>query len=315
MGLLVGGVALLGIVLWRSADVVVPAPSVAGSAASTADSSLPPLPSGGAAETTASSTAAPAVARAEATPTVAAMTAVGQALLLQAATDRTFNLVVAEVLAVGAIERADVADGPLEHQTIRLHVLDDCGDGVGAVRRYARLEVPLCPATSERLYGCSTPFGDLAIGQVRTFVLARGRPDFGALSVLCEPRTRWLVLAGPVVERPFDPVLAALPSQLVPYLGRPLCNVFRARVVQARAGAAPSVGKRQLGNELALLEVQVTEVAQQGGRLPVRGKLRLVQVPFAPAPDPAALPVGDEFWFATDETAIWHVLRAFAPVR
>ena len=226
--------------------------------------------------------------------------------------DRAFTVVTAEVLRVGTIQRGLVGEGELEHQDVRLQVLVPPRDG--ALRRYAIVDAPLCPATSQQLHGISTPFGALAPGQVRTFVLGRGRPDFGALAKLLAHRARWLVLAGPEVTPPADPVLAAVPTELRGWLARSEALVFRARVVQAEAGEVGG-GQRSLARQFDHLTVEVLQSVMPGSPLRPGTRVRLVQEPFLASIAVANLRVGDECWFVSEDAGLFHLLRAFVPPR
>lgn len=234
-----------------------------------------------------------------------------QALLARAPNDPSLTLVTAEVLAVDAISRKARIEGAAEHQDVTLRLLTGSGDA--ALRRYATVVTPLCPAVSQQQFGCSTPFGSLAPGQVHTFVLGRGRPDLGTLSKWLAPRAHWLVLAGPEVARPDDPVLAKVPPELHAWLGRPSCNVFRARVGEVREGHRDERDGRASAREFDHLAVDVLEVVQQAGQLPLRGRVRLAPEPFVGKLNLSSLLVGREYWFAADEAGLFQVLRAFAP--
>lgn len=238
-------------------------------------------------------------------------TAPAQALLARAPDDPSLTLVTAEVLAVDAISRSARIEGAAEHQDVTLRLLTGSGDE--ALRRYATVVAPLCPAVSQQQFGCSTPFGSLAPGQVRTFVLGRGRPDLGTLPKWLAPRARWLVLAGPEVARPDDPVLAKVPPELRGWLGRPSCNVFRARVGEVREGHRNERDGRASAQEFDHLAVDVLEVVQQAGQVPLRGRVRLAPEPFVGKLNLSSLLVGREYWFAADDAALFQVLRAFAP--
>jgi hypothetical protein len=249
----------------------------------------------------------PAPREAVAPPAVVA-TPAGDALLARAATDRELTLVTAEVLRVGAIARAETPDGPLEHQLVQLRVLADTPDA--ALRRWRVLDAPLCPSLSERLHGCHTPFDALAPGQVRAFVLAPGRPDLamlGVLSAIAGRRERWLVLAGPEVERPDDPVLARVPAALQVHLGQPLINVFRGRVVTVVPARVPRRGGLEAAH---YADVDVLDAAHLSVRGPLPKRVRVAPPPFTGAVDLASLEPGAEYWLATDDSGLWQTLRA-----
>ncbi len=291
------------------------------------DTAAPSASAGRAAGDAAAATASLARELAEAAPPPDADAAA--ALLDRAATDRSLTLLTAEVLAVGPVLRAS-ADGLL-HQQLKLRVRSDVRDGI--VWRYQVLDAPLCPATSEALHGCRTEFGVVQPGQVRVFVLGRGRPDLGALSGLLEAVGRWVVLAGPEVSPPPDPVLAAVPAELASWLGRPRCNVFRGRIVEVRtgvAGHAPDAAdgrqaaanansaatpRRGLRDQFGHVVVEVLESARLAGPVPLPRRVRMLQQPFVSGDDLQHFTVGGEHWFATDDAALWQVLRASAPAR
>ncbi len=257
----------------------------------------------------AESLATEATARAEVGPAPFVATPEAEALLVRAATDRSLALVTAEVLAVGRVETASVVDG-LQYQSLDVRVLATAANGP---RLYATLRCPLCPSVSTTQFGTSTPFGAVQVGQVRMFVLGRGRPDLGAFGAILADRAYWIVLAGPIVDRPDDALLADVPPEFLPHLGRPLVNVFRGRV-RALQLRDENLGKGRL-RATDRIDVDVVTTAHLGGRLPLSKTVRIAQAPFAPGLDLTSLRVGQEFWFVTDEATLWQVLRAFAPVR
>lgn len=240
------------------------------------------------------------------------MSAAATALLAAAPGDRKLYSVTAEVRSLGPVETVPTAADRLMHQEVRLRLL--AGEFGSDLRRYATVSAPLCPATSEARFGCSTPFGVLAVGQVRTFVLARGRPDFGALGTLLGELAFWIVLAGPEVARPDDPILAAVPEALAAHLGVPRTSVFRGRVREFRRRPAGVATAQPLASP-DLLVVDVTLVAAQGAVQPLRDRVRIGQAPFTPGIDLEGITVGGEYWFATDDATWWQVVLAWAPAR
>lgn len=234
------------------------------------------------------------------------------ALFAAAEGDRRLAVATCEVLAVGPIEAKDFLGGALLHQEVQLRVL--AGEDLDHIRRYAVLHCPVCPASSEAQFGCSTPLGTLAVGQVRTFLLARGRPDLAGLSGLFADRARWVVLVGPEAARPDDPVLAAVPPQLHSYLGRARTNVFRGRVGELRQRPVAAEAAKLWG-ETSMLVVEVRQVAYLGGLAVLRDSVRIGQAPFTAGLDLSGIVVGGEYWFATDDATWWQVLLAFAPAR
>ncbi|MFY9344433.1 MAG: hypothetical protein WAT39_18210 [Planctomycetota bacterium] len=306
---LAGAAVVVGVRAWTD----LPAPPAIGTApqlASTAQPVAAPERAGGvpAAPDSLPPESAPAP-RAEVVPVPFTLSQAGEALLARAKTDRSLTLVTAEVLQVDAIAVSSPAAGGLRHQDLHLRIL---ATDRAVPRRWATVKAPLCPASAEAKYGCSTALGSVQAGEVRTFVFARGRPDLGALGALLADRVFWIALAGPLVPRPHDPVLSALPPELLPWLGRPLTNVFRARV---RAVLRRAERPRNPLQDADRVDVDVLEIAQQGGRLPLGRDVRISQAPFVPGLDLAALAVGREYWLATEDAAFWQVLHAFAPVR
>jgi hypothetical protein len=308
LGLLVAGIAGAIVLLrWRGAAPALapdtPHPAVAAAVAPAVGGSDPApavTPVASAAEAT-----APAAARAPAPAATMAWTPAARAVLDKARWDSTLTLVTAEVTAVGTIARAPfVAAGP-EYQSVRLFVLQPSADG--SVPAYAMLDVPLCPTESERQFDCATPFHLLQPGEVRTFVLARGRPNLGGLGKLAGKHARWLVLAGPEVSRPADPVLARVPAALWSHLGRHGAAVFAARVHELHSGDA-SGGLR---SAFPRLTVDVLDVARHDGPAP-RGLVRFVQEPFVGGVLLDGLAVGRVYWFAADGAGPLLVLRAWA---
>jgi hypothetical protein len=147
------------------------------------------------------------------------------ALLARAASDPDLALVTAEVRAVGPI-------APKGSQDFDLFVL---ATGAATPRRYALVRARWLPKHARSRFGITTEPGSVVVGEVRTFVLAKGRPDLGPFGTYAGMRGAfWLTLVGPVVPRPEDPVLARVPAELMLELGRPGTNVFRGRVVGSR---------------------------------------------------------------------------------
>jgi hypothetical protein len=318
--------AVIGVVVaWRSLAVhaplvqpgAVPAPPASPTAGVVADAALAATVAGDGSERAVAATAA-APARQLATPAHDVVSPAAAALLAAAKGDPKLLAVTAEVVALDSVEVASSDGGQLVHQDVQLRWL--AGEVAIAMRRYATVTAPLCPAHSEAKYGCSTPLGVLAVGQVRPFVLARGRPDLGAFGALFAEGSLWIVVAGPEVARPDDPILAAVPEPLVHYVGRPRTNVFRGRVRELRSRAAvPAAGVAPtVSDELRAADrivVDVTQIAHQGGLPVLRDRVRIGQVPFTPGIDLTGLTVGGDYWFATDDVTWWQAVLAWAPVR
>ncbi len=238
--------------------------------------------------------------------------AAATALLARAGADDELCRAIAEVLDLGPVQRspfADDASGDSRPVTLRLL---SAGDRM--LRQRATVTLPLFPAVSARRYGCSTGLDELEIGQVREFVFGCGRPDVGEVAALFVANSRWVVFAGPEVERPADPVLARVPPELHAWLGRASCNVFRARVRQLVV-AAPSAHRPALAQQFDTLVVDVLEVAQASERMPLPSRVTFAPQPFVAKAELGTLAVGHEAWFVSDDAQLFQVLSAFAPVR
>ncbi len=218
--------------------------------------------------------------------------------------------VLAEVLAVGDVEPGMPDVTPI-HRELRLRLLEDGPRPL--LYRYAVVFAPLCPTVSAERFGCSTPLGRVQPGDVRVFLFGRGRPDLGAIGRLVVDRAWWIVLAGPRVPRPEDPLLDAIPPELLGYLGRGQTNLFRGRVRELRrAGQGAPRNPLKDGDRIV---VDVAAVVYLGGKLPLGDRVAVSQAPFQPGVPTDGLVVGGDYWFATEDAALWQVLRAFARVR
>jgi hypothetical protein len=232
------------------------------------------------------------------------------AALLAAPRASGLQPVLAEVLAVGEVEPGTPGATPI-HQELRVRVLED--GPLPLLRRYAMVFAPLCPTVSAERFGCSTPLGRVQPGDVRVFLFGRGRPDLGALGQLVADRAWWIVLAGPRVPRPVDPLLDAIPPEMMGHLGRGQTNLFRGRVRELRrAGEGAPRNPLQDGDRIV---VDVAAVVYRGGKLPLGARVAVSQAPFQPGVPTDGLVVGGDYWFATEDAALWQVLRGFARVR
>lgn len=249
-----------------------------------------------------------AAERADATPGQGALDPAASVLLDRARAERELMLIAADVLEVRPVQHRPAGGGRISVQMVRVRCLDVAD--APHLRRYVELLLPLCPEASEARFGCRSPFGSAVPGQVRQLVLARGRPDLGVLAPLFRDTGFWLVLVGPELPRQPDPVLAAVPPELHPHLGLPSCNVFRGRVRELRrAGGTAAAGPPTFA------VVDVLQVAQAGGQVPLGDTARLGPMPNWPSLPVADLVVGGEYWLVGEQVGLWMTLRAFQRTR
>lgn len=208
----------------------------------------------------------------------------------------------AEVVAVAPASARHVGDRSYPFQRVDLRILRD--EPRAFARRYRILEVVICPDASAAEHGCSMPFDSLRVGEVRDFVLARGRPDFGALGEIMQG-AQWIVFAGPVQDRPQDPLLDKLPPHICRWLSDPRTSVFRGVVRSVDRRATPLAALKLGVDTTEILEIEPLEVLQAIGV--DRGARIKVATP-ASAPGGGDWSVGAEYWMATNWVFAWHVL-------